>query len=493
MALEESVQQSIMLAIQQLEHLTTKDTRSMFSLYSEADARILRLTKDLDAANESKDALAQHCHHLEQQIRSLLDEKSALFSENQVLASQLQEKENIGYTFNSDTRKQMELLKEKLFKVETLKDDYSAKIIDQEKQINSLQEKIIELQFEVETVNRLKDEVDALTETADKVKTLEITLSSYKKKMEDYADVKKQLKTLEDKNIEYLQSNLACEEELKKCNLWKTQLEIYKENVSDLQQKLDEHVQKLDKANYLYRTYESKYETAMAEKKRLVHECHALHEENEELKVKHFSVDSKTAMSQELMPTEMKERVRFLEKENLSLRNNIQDSVSKQTIHDDALNRIKKLSEKNRILNQKILELETQLEENVKQSQDSQITSNIKEYEQKIELLQGAITLKDNELQMLHSRYARNIEKARDIAMNLEIKSNGSIEPVPLNNMKELEAKMITTAFYKLGSSCCKETIDERLALFSAGQGQSFLSRQRQPTPRKMLTPFKSK
>lgn len=48
------------------------------------------------------------------------------------------------------------------------------------------------------------------------------------------------------------------------------------------------------------------------------------------------------------------------------------------------------------------------------------------------------------------------------------------------------EEQLIATAFYRLGMTCQREAVDSRLALLS-GPGQSFLSRQRQPAPRKPM------
>lgn len=57
--------------------------------------------------------------------------------------------------------------------------------------------------------------------------------------------------------------------------------------------------------------------------------------------------------------------------------------------------------------------------------------------------------------------------------------------------MKEGEEKLITSAFFKLGIACHRDSVDQRFALLTAGQ--SFLARQRQAGPRKPLHTLKSK
>ncbi|KAJ8923539.1 hypothetical protein NQ315_010117, partial [Exocentrus adspersus] len=492
MEMEESVQQNIMQAVQQLEEVIGGPGRSGLSLIIlDSDTRVLKLVSDLEAANKAREALTQQVQNLEQQIQVLIEDKQVLYAQNQ----ELLEKEARNPPENA--RKQLELLKEELFKAEVIRDDFKAKLLEQEKQMLTYQEKIAELQIAANDSSRLKDEVDALTESASKVVDLEQALASYKKRLENYQDIKRNLQKLEEKNMEYLQKNLELEEELSKNHNWKTQCDTYKNQIVELQQKLDEEGQKADKAQFNLEKLEAKVAALQGEKERLILERDALREENEELKLGPKN-ETSTAMSQELTPTEMKERLRFLEKENRSLRSSRQELEAKQVQLDSSLNRIEKLQQKNRTLNQTILKMEAQLEEIKTQAQgDIQTVPNssiVKEYKQKITTLQEALTAKENELQIAQTKYNRNLEKAREVAQQFESKANGGIDSsLRQATMKELEERLLTTAFYKLGMTCQREAIDERLAALSAGQGQSFLARQRQPTPRKHIQRFKSK
>ena len=71
---------------------------------------------------------------------------------------------------------------------------------------------------------KLKDELDILRETADKVAKYEATIDSYKKKLEDLGDLKRQVKILEEKNTDYMQKNMELEEDVKKTGNWKPQV-----------------------------------------------------------------------------------------------------------------------------------------------------------------------------------------------------------------------------------------------------------------------------
>lgn len=82
----------------------------------------------------------------------------------------------------------------------------------QEKELLELQSKLEESQKMADQARHLKDEVDILRETADKAVKYEATIVSYKKKLEEYGDLKRQMKILEDKNTDYMQQNMELEE-----------------------------------------------------------------------------------------------------------------------------------------------------------------------------------------------------------------------------------------------------------------------------------------
>ncbi|XP_066157098.1 protein hook [Euwallacea fornicatus] len=473
MEMEEAVQQNIMQAIQQLEEITGGPGRTGLSLLIlDSDARMAKLVTDLEAANESRDILTLQNQTLEQQVQILQEEK-------RTLEQQLEDMHH-RETKGPDQRKQMEQLKEELFKAEVMRDDFKAKLLEQEKQMLVYQDKIGELQIAASDSTRLKDEVDALAESAGKVNDLEQTIAAYKKRLENYQDLKKQVQKLEEKNMEYLQKNMEMEEELSKNSSWRNQCETYRLQIAELQQKLDEEAQRADKSQFTLENLESKLTALQAERDRLLLERDTLREENEDLKLGHVKVpESGAAVSQELTPAELKERLRFLERENKTLHLTQQELESKQSALDQTLSRTEKLQQQNRVLNQTNLKLEAQLEELRSGVSGESSGATIKR-------LQDALTAKEHELQVAQTKYQRNLEKAREVAAQMENAENARARG---GSMGALEERLITAAFYKLGGLLQRDAADERLAVLGA-QGQSFLARQRQPTPRKPQTRF---
>lgn len=58
-------------------------------------------------------------------------------------------------------------------------------------------------------------------------------MESYKKKLEDLGDLRRQVKLLEEKNTMYMQNTVSLEEELRKANAARSQLETYKRQVKN--------------------------------------------------------------------------------------------------------------------------------------------------------------------------------------------------------------------------------------------------------------------
>merc|ERR1712142_280351 len=108
--------------------------------------------------------------------------------------------------------------------VESQKDDLQIKAELQQKEASDLRARNEELSFAVEDSVHLKDELDILRDKSAKAEKMETVVETYRRKLEDAADVKRQMKHLEEKNASYVEKTLSLEEELKKTTSLKTQL-----------------------------------------------------------------------------------------------------------------------------------------------------------------------------------------------------------------------------------------------------------------------------
>ncbi|XP_029164768.1 protein Hook homolog 3 [Nylanderia fulva] len=569
MSMEETVQQAIMQSIQELDSSVHGPRMSLGTSlnFDVADGAQQRLYAEFQATVDMKDQLAQKCHELDQQLSLLQEEKAALIAENKKFQQRLDEFENPEESGSilkySGLRKQVETLKDELFKIETSRDDYRLRVELFEKEVLELQSRQEDLQKAADEANHLKDEVDALRETADKVAKYEIMIESYKKKMEDLSDLKRQLKISEDKNVEYLQAKLDYEEEVKRTLMLRNHLEACKQQLTEVHHRLDEQSNKYDRLEFEGKKMEAKLGALQRERDRLFIERDALKETNEELKCTQLqtaenmakpSTDSTDVAGTELIPLDIKEKLLRLQLENKMLKmkqtGNEDKLPSVQALLEESEERLNMLRGQNRKANQRIMELETKLEEimgtqasgdsktdnmglNPKmlqlqdelrktQSEKDRLTLQLEEREsalqaqkQKVFAVQEKLTRKEFENAALEERYKKYIEKAKSVIKSLDPKQSNSSpsEVAVLRNqlleqrkiienmersmkesklLREMEEKLMVTAFHRLGLNCHREVIDQRLAALSSGQGQSFLARQRQPTARRH-PPYNSK
>lgn len=79
---------------------------------------------------------------------------------------------------------------------------------------------------------QLKDEVDFLRETNENLKVYQTQVNALKVKLEDYNDLKKKLKQMEERSADYNQLNAQFEEDVKRCVTLKGQVERYKNEVT---------------------------------------------------------------------------------------------------------------------------------------------------------------------------------------------------------------------------------------------------------------------
>lgn len=137
--------------------------------------------------------------------------------------------------------------------------------------------------------------------------------------------------------------------------------------------------------------------------------------------------------------------------------------------------------------------------------------SSLQSQKQKVISLQEALTRKECELASLEERYKKYVEKAKSVIKTLDPKQQGGSpsemgalrsredkdkrkeESPETKIFREMEEKLMISAFYNFGLTRHRDAVDQRLAVLASGQGQSFLARQRQPASRKLYTTYNSK
>lgn len=562
MMMEESVQHVVMTAIQELMSKEIPVSGGNDS-YVDLDRQLKKTVEELNDALASKEEIAQRCHELDMQVAALQEEKGSLLAENQVLMERLNQSDSIEDLNSPAGRRhlqlqtQLEQLQEETFRLEASKDDYRIRCEELEKELLEVKGQNEELTSLADEAQTLKDEMDVLRHSSDKVSKLEAQVESYKKKLEDLGDLRRQVKLLEEKNTSYMQNTVSLEEELRKANAARSQLETYKRQVVELQNRLSEESKKADKMEFECKRLKEKVDSLQKEKDRMRTERDSLKETIEELRcvqaqegqltsglVPLGNNEGSDSLAAEIITPEFRERLIRLQHENKMLKLNQEGSDNEQiallkSLLEDANSRKNELESENRLVNQRLMagqseveELQKSLQEQGSKADDTVLLkrkceehleklrdatnelqkkhSAIEDLEtkysssaQKIEELEDALKKKDEDMKQMEERYKKYLEKAKSVIRTLDPKQNqGSAPEVQAlknqlqerermlhslekeydktKSQRDHEEKLIVSAWYNMGMALQKKAAEDRLA--STGSGQSFLARQRQAT-----------
>ncbi|XP_034234433.1 protein Hook homolog 3 [Thrips palmi] len=449
MAMEEDVQQVIMQSIQALEGNVGSATASLAPSLDPDGPQLTRVLAELEQAVEARDELARRCQELDLQASLLQEEKASILQENRRVQERLRQLEaeeaNIGSGNRlQELRKQLDSVKEELYKVETARDDYRAKVEHQDRELQDLRMRTDELQRKAEEAQHLKDEVDILRETADRVGQYEATIASYKKKLDEASDMKRQLKLLEDKNLELVQQNLQLEDDVKKSGTWRPQLEQYKKQVAELHSQLAEETKRADRVAFESRKAAEKLTAAQREKERLILERDTLRENNEELKCLQMQAQPTTVspgahsaeddMSEGMIPPDVRQRLMRLEHENKLLKLNQRGPEEEkvaivQALLDDTNQRNEMLTAENRRMNQRMIELESQVSELMEKHAEggADLKSHVHELRVQLKQAQDEKDRRNNQMEqkevaLEESRHTfqESLKKSRQEILSLE-------------------------------------------------------------------------
>ncbi|KAM9434942.1 protein Hook homolog 2 [Clarias gariepinus] len=477
MTLEESVQHVVMTAIQEL--LTKEPVESGSpDLYGDFDYQSRKyyfLSEDLD----EKDHASQRYRELEQQLSVMMEEKSSLQTELQSLKERLSrcEPQDTSTTITGKKllllQSQIEQLQEENYRLENSRDDLRVLSEALERDVADLQHRNEELTSLAQEAQGLKDEMDILRHSSDRVSRLEALVETYKRKLEDLGDLRRQVRLLEEKNTVYMQRTCELEEELRRAHAGRTQLDSYKRQVHELHSRHSSEAVKAERWQFEYKNLNDKYEALIKEKERLISERDTLRETNEELRCVQVqqkclsqsgSLGSDGAvgnLASEIMPTEFKESVVRLQNENKMLC--VQEETYRQRLGqmqaqlEEAQRSQNTLETQNRLSQQQITELRSQVEDLQKalQEQDSKsedsslLQKKLEEHleklheahsdlqkkreviddlkpgadnnmAKKIDELQTVLRKKDEDMRQMEERYKRYMEKARTVIKTLD-------------------------------------------------------------------------
>uniref|UniRef100_A0A3P8TDK2 Hook microtubule tethering protein 2 n=1 Tax=Amphiprion percula TaxID=161767 RepID=A0A3P8TDK2_AMPPE len=274
------------------------------------------------------------------------------------------------------------------------------------------------------------------------------------------------VRLLEERNTVYMQRTCELEEELRRANAARSQLDTYKRQAHELHTKHSAEAMKAEKWQFEYKNLNDKYDALLKEKERLISERDTLRETNDELRCAQVQQKCLSgavgSLASEIMP-ELKETVVRLQSENKMLC--VQEETYRQKVVEvqaeleEAQRSKNTLETQNRLNEQQVSELRSQVEELQKalQEQDSKnedsslLKKKLEEHleklheahsdlqkkreviddlepkvdssmAKKIDELQEILRKKDEDMKQMEDRYKRYMEKARTVIKTLDPK-----------------------------------------------------------------------
>uniref|UniRef100_A0A3B4ET78 Hook microtubule tethering protein 2 n=1 Tax=Pundamilia nyererei TaxID=303518 RepID=A0A3B4ET78_9CICH len=339
---------------------------------------------------------------------------------------------------------------------------------------------------------------------------------------DDLGDLRRQVRLLEEHNTVYMQRTCELEEELRRANAVRSQLDTYKRQAHELHTKHSAEAMKAEKWQFEYKNLHDKYDALLKEKERLIAERDTLRETNDELRCAQVQQrylsgagerhsrclqqmykdpldtlqTSSTHSSSSLISLLNQQQISELRSQVEELQKALQeqDSKNEDVSRKTGLLLICPLLEK-------LQEAQSDLQKKKEVIDDLEpkVDSNMAK---KIDELQEILRKKDEDMKQMEQRYKRYVEKARTVIKTLDPKQ----QPVAPDSqaMKnqlmekerriqhlehdyektrarhDQEEKLIISAWYNMGMGLHQKVSGERLG--SSNQAMSFLAQQRQLT-----------
>ncbi|KAK5807938.1 HOOK protein-domain-containing protein, partial [Linnemannia elongata] len=316
----------------------------------------ISVDQELAQLHQSRDELERGNQSLMQELANMNRKYDELLTEKEELKQRIRDLEkasaHASQSGKSDflMRTEIDHLRQDLRKSEDRRQEQEILINNQLKAISDLSRAVSNRaqRKNADEAVRLKDKLDEYKHAIDKLQKTENVIEKYKKKLEEGADLRRQMKVLEDQNTELLDRNKEVEGEYRKVLAFKSLMESYKEQIQTLEDKNSSLAKEKNKIEYEARLQNQQFQQIEADRTRDSEQIQLLEDKIRELE---FSgVHQGTPLSSDLQDmetddmessmmnrtaqtTELKLTISRLEREIQSLREETQDEGgSKATV-----------------------------------------------------------------------------------------------------------------------------------------------------------------
>lgn len=378
--------------------------------------QLLRTMDNLRVANERHEQLLRQNHELGRRLMAEQNEKAALQTEHERLAERLhallgsndssghEKQHDSDDVAGSESARHVERLQQRLQQMEQelaageqARDELQTKLEISERELLQLRMANEHLSRKVQDTQQLQDELDVHRHSADQLLEYEQKLETYRRKLEELADMRKEWKALETQNRQLIAANVDLEQQLARSQVLRQQTVEYKRQVQQLQQQLLESGHKCDRLEFELEKQKERLEVQQQESNQLQQERAQLKAKLQILTVgqqisnrKSSDIDCDMSLGDSITSNPrlilggsgghcleleineqsggLRDKLLRLEHENRLLKARLEQTNQEAVLllrnsYQDAKSRCEQLEDENRRLNKKCFELDNQLQE----------------------------------------------------------------------------------------------------------------------------------
>ncbi|ODN92707.1 hypothetical protein L198_05501 [Cryptococcus wingfieldii CBS 7118] len=196
------------------------------------------LRAERDKLLQENDDLRSRCEQMVGQVSKLTSELDEAKEDRDDAMERLKRNEGPGSGLRTSQNAhtgESDGLKADLLKSEENLAHVEEQLEKQTAHVNELSKEIEQYKAEAEEAVRLKDQLDEFRHTSDRLRKSENVIEKYRKKLEDSAGLRRELRNLEEENATLVNTNSALEADLNKALSSKSLLDTYKSQITTLE------------------------------------------------------------------------------------------------------------------------------------------------------------------------------------------------------------------------------------------------------------------
>ncbi|KAF9919768.1 hypothetical protein FBU30_010552 [Linnemannia zychae] len=240
----------------------------------ESELEEISVDQELAQLHQERDELERGNQNLMAELANMNKKYDELLTEKEDLKQRIRDLEkasaHASQSGRSDflMRTEIDHLRQDLRKSEERRQEQEILINNQLKAISDLSRAEADLRAKADEAVRLKDKLDEYKHAIDKLQKTENVIEKYKKKLEEGADLRRQMKALEDQNTELLDRNREVEGEYRKVLAFKSLMESYKGQIQKLEDDNSTLAKEKNKIEYEARLQNQQFQQIEADRLR---------------------------------------------------------------------------------------------------------------------------------------------------------------------------------------------------------------------------------